>query len=632
MRKAWKILLSLLTACGLLLAWQVPAQAREGFDIEEHDVVMDVYEDGSVVVIETMDVHFTSQLHGIYVNIPADYDMSFEINGETKYRSYYFPVTDVKLLSDQDYELSANSHGVQIKIGSGNYYANEYETYRFTYRINMKDLDLDGLQMLFMNIISNGWDTVTDHVEFTINMPKSFDADKLYFDCDATGVTNTSSGPLVFTVSGNTIKGSYNDVLQPGQALTVQLMLDNGYFTFTSMNKFGRIAALLAGVVTVVYAILFLLFGKDDPVIESVEFHAPKGMTSAEVGVVIDGSADDSDLTSLILDWGRRGIITITDDGEDLILERVKDLEDGKEFERIMFNKLFKKGSKVKVSSLKERFYGTMNKAKASLNEYFDTKERRLFTDTSKTIRGFGVFFSFLPIALATLLFSYNYYMSWGMALELVMVEILCLLVCTGLVVSLVDLWYSRKPIIRILLVILAALLFFVACLTMVLAGLKADVAPVYLTIVVLCNIIFILLVVFMRKRTAYGSRLLGQVLGLRNFIITADEDRLKALVEENPYYFYDILPFAYALGLTNIWNDHFRNLTIPPCDWYASPNDVAPYYAMNSLSSQMSSMQSTFTTSPPSSSSGGGSVGGGGGGGGGFSGGGFGGSSGGGW
>ena len=136
-----------------------------------------------------------------------------------------------------------------------------------------------------------------------------------------------------------------------------------------------------------------------------------------------------------------------------------------------------------------------------------------------------------------------------------------------------------------------------------------------------------------MKKRTVYCNDLLGQVLGLRNFIIVAEEDRLKALVEENPYYFYDILPFAYALGLTNIWNEHFRNLTIQPCDWYVTYDNRSPYYMTNSLQSHMQVMERDLTTPPPSeSSSGGASFGGGGSSSGGFSGGGFGGSSGGGW
>ncbi|MBQ4252842.1 MAG: hypothetical protein II704_07335, partial [Erysipelotrichaceae bacterium] len=60
---------------------------------------MEVHEDGSILVSETMNVHFTQQLHGIYVNIPRKYNMTWEINGEKKYRTYDFPVIHPKILS-----------------------------------------------------------------------------------------------------------------------------------------------------------------------------------------------------------------------------------------------------------------------------------------------------------------------------------------------------------------------------------------------------------------------------------------------------------------------------------------------------------------------------------------------------
>ena len=159
------------------------------------------------------------------------------------------------------------------------------------------------------------------------------------------------------------------------------------------------------------------------------------------------------------------------------------------------------------------------------------------------------------------------------------------------------------------------------------------DLSPLYAVITILLNILVLVETVYMKKRTDYCNEVLGQVVGLRNFIIVAEEDRLKELVKENPYYFYDILPFAYALGLTNVWNEHFKNLTIQPCEWYHTYEANSPYYMHNSLQSHMHAMERTMTTPPPSeTSSGGYSFSSGGSSGGGFSGGGFGGSSGGGW
>ena len=59
------------------------------------------------------------------------------------------------------------------------------------------------------------------------------------------------------------------------------------------------------------------------------------------------------------------------------------------------------------------------------------------------------------------------------------------------------------------------------------------------------------LCIVFMTQRTKSSIELMGKILGLKNFIEKAELNRINILVEENPNYFYNILPYAYVMGLT---------------------------------------------------------------------------------
>ena len=69
--------------------------------------------------------------------------------------------------------------------------------------------------------------------------------------------------------------------------------------------------------------------------------------------MIIDGVANDGDVISLILDWARRGLLTITDTETDLILTKKNDLEEKhRRFEAVMFKKLFKDGDEVNISKL----------------------------------------------------------------------------------------------------------------------------------------------------------------------------------------------------------------------------------------------------------------------------------------
>ena len=54
-------------------------------------------------------------------------------------------------------------------------------------------------------------------------------------------------------------------------------------------------------------------------------------------------------------------------------------------------------------------------------------------------------------------------------------------------------------------------------------------------------------------------------VIGFRNFIEGAEKNRLEALLDEDPDYFYNTLPYAQALGVTKKWIDKFDGITIQP-------------------------------------------------------------------
>ena len=62
-------------------------------------------------------------------------------------------------------------------------------------------------------------------------------------------------------------------------------------------------------------------------------------------------------------------------------------------------------------------------------------------------------------------------------------------------------------------------------------------------------------------KRTAYGQQLYGSVLGLKKYIKVCEEHELKLMVEENPQYFYNVLAYAFILGISDIWINKLRRV-----------------------------------------------------------------------
>ena len=79
-----------------------------------------------------------------------------------------------------------------------------------------------------------------------------------------------------------------------------------------------------------------------------------------------------------------------------------------------------------------------------------------------------------------------------------------------------------------------------------------------------ICIFINLFFTLFMKRRTEYGEIITARVKGFRHFLITAEKSKLEALVAENPTYFYNILPYTYAMNISKKWIKKFENIPIP--------------------------------------------------------------------
>ena len=110
-----------------------------------------------------------------------------------------------------------------------------------------------------------------------------------------------------------------------------------------------------------------------------------------------------------------------------------------------------------------------------------------------------------------------------------------------------------------------AYLLFLAAVLFMCIASFDAVCDPLGTVfwafgLVVLASI----LINKMNVRSDEGCKELGDILGLKEFIEVAEKSRLEALVIQNPQMFYQILPYAYVLGVYDEWCKRFESIDIP--------------------------------------------------------------------
>ena len=74
-------------------------------------------------------------------------------------------------------------------------------------------------------------------------------------------------------------------------------------------------------------------------------------------------------------------------------------------------------------------------------------------------------------------------------------------------------------------------------------------------------------------QRSRAGGRLLGQVLGFRQFLRRVTPSHLLMRLQRDPQYFYRTLPYAEAMGLGAAFARKFGDTELDPCEWYNEPN-----------------------------------------------------------
>ncbi len=287
--------------------------------IGKYNVDIRVNENNTLDITETITAYFNKSKHGIIRTIPLVNNVTRLDGTNSKVRA------QIKDLSVNDeFTKKRNGTNIRVQIGSASKTITGEKTYVIKYNYNLgKDASKD-YDELYFNIIGTNWDTVIGNVTFSITMPKEFDTSKLGF---SSGYKNsTDSSKIEYTLDGNVISGSYKGVLNSGEALTVRCELPEGYFVGAELttDKIGYVMMFLPVLFLLVAVLLWYKYGKDEKVVETVEFYPPRGYNSLEVGFLYKGNAENKDVTSLLIYLANKGYIEITDKKIDLNADKIK--------------------------------------------------------------------------------------------------------------------------------------------------------------------------------------------------------------------------------------------------------------------------------------------------------------------
>lgn len=603
---------------------------------------VEVSADGSYQIEERIQVDMLEERHGIYRYIPQ-YGPSVYQDESGEFQKVPYCGKIELLKANAPVDISQENGCTVFRLGSEDetvFGPTEYVIrYRFTPRFQDKNYT-----NAYYNVFPGMWqNAIPAGSSFSVIFPKDFDHEKLKLYAGAYGSQKDATEILKIQWSENTLEGTLNRDLKLGEGVTFFAAMPKGYFKGTHTLVWPKILSLVLTLICVVFAVvMFLAFGRDETIYPSIQYQPPEGIDSAAVGYIIDGVVEDRDVLSLILYWADQGFLTIEEKKkEKLTLHRVRPLpEDAPGYAQTMFQELFKKGDECNVQKLSGKFYETIQAVKAQVKMGFQ-KANALYTTSSLFARKASGFMCALPFGSFILLMCLTSYTD---VIQLILILVCCIayLAGVGTLCYGVDTWHSKAAAQRermvaggISLVCIGLAGYGGAYLQRIDNG-EVFSYPVLFAVVCAASALLAFLTAFMRKRTGVCTEWMGKLLGLRDFIETAELDRLQALAEETPELFYHILPYAYVLGVSDVFARKLKGLALNPPQWYTTPYDSSDgyfdYYIFHHhLMGNMNTATKALAVPEPSKTSGGGSSGGGFGGGG-FSGGGFGGGGGGSW
>jgi Predicted membrane protein (DUF2207) len=550
-----------------------PAAAQRSLVIERFDAAIRVDRDGGVDVAETITARFSGSWNGIYRAIPVKYrtpqgfNWTLGVDLESATGEGNQPLQT---------ETSREGHYIKYKIwvpGAQDATRTVVLRYRATNGLRF----FEDHDELYWNVTGDEWDVPIEAASATIELPAGTEGIRaIAFN----GVYGSTARDAAVEIGERSVRIVMPHRLDFHEGLTAVVGWNKG--VVAEPTRADRAAGFLRSnwPLAIPIPIFFGAFtlwrrrGRDPrrrPI--SVQYEPPEGLTPAEVGTLLDHSADMRDVTATMVDLAVRGYLKFEERDErklfgligerEYVLHRLKPRSEWgglAAHERKVLEGIFEDDvESVELSELENEFYKDLPGIKDGI---FDRLLRhRFYRARPDKVRGWWMFGGVFLGALVA--------------------------VGGGALAARV----SLTPV------------------PFVVAG-------------VLTGIILLAFGSVMPARTDAGARALEKVLGFEEFLRRVEADHFEHVVK-TPELFDRFLPFAMAFGVEKKWAKAFEDIYREPPTWYVG-SGVTHFNAglFSSRLADFSTKASSTMSSSPRSSSGsgfsGGSSGGGGGGGGG--------------
>ena len=315
---------------------------------------------------------------------------------------------------------------------------------------------------------------------------------------------------------------------------------------------------------------------KKRKVVKPLEYVPPRGASPIDVLIRYYGaSAEPREIFNpLMLYWAERGFITIEEDCKrGLKLTKIKDLERPKSndgfdsdtfaIESRLFGNLFKGGNDVFYTlaaqeKFKSGYENIMSDCKKQAKKVTERKSGKI--KIASLIVSFATLFTIVALV--------------GIATENKAV-IVCAFPCVAIAMAKFALGSAfsddgipKGSSARFLLVPFFCMTGGVP--TVIVFMLLPVSAAVILSVAIFCCVVTVFFISEkIDIRDGEQLKFYARICGFKQFLLLAEKSRLEMLVEEDPRYYYNILPYCYILNITEKLKSKFDGIALDGPAWY---------------------------------------------------------------
>lgn len=555
-----------------------------------------VKENGQVDVSETFDTKFEyAGLHEVIRFIPYACYQYRDIDGKVQKSVCYAKITNITGSGENNEKLNTYVDEITGYLTIGlkdrqGFTKGETRTFTIGYSYFMGNDKNKGFDDVYYNLVGTNSTCNIENVTFSVTLPEEVSEDKIQMYAGKAGSTASQD----FVVSGNTITGSCA-LLRAGEGITFRAIFADGYLKKVPAQLNTRqIVSIFLGLACVVIAFVcffVLRQRKDYPVpVELVPF---EGLDPFVADYMANGNISTKTISSSVVCLANAGYLTIEDKGDKNIVfhKTQKDISELKNMSlKMVYNAIFAGGvSDSEMSKLGAGFAENVGE----IQNAEKIKQKTTLYDQKVSSKFNLAKIGYLALMFITALVVFKIPKSYfGYSTGLF--NFVNTLFALFLVYDAVLCFFEQK---NLWIYNLVSSVLFVVFLAIAYARFNMaliDTAYIGFVVLVLISTLPVLVNITPKYNQA-GAICKGRVLGFKNYIAMCEVSQIKMFVQENPNYYFDVLPYAYVFGLSKEWMNKFKDIEVRLPDWVVNSNGILmDYVIFNSMFNNFNSIMAT--------------------------------------